>query len=204
MNRLMLISSRLGTVLIAVGLALLIVSLIPPAQTNSFTNSQVVAPNMFQQLGAGSSNPFTGMTNSNATFYFEFFSTLTPQEELNLPLKCNGTVEVYVLKIGAAEFFANVKNNAVTPFTAFIAENPDVVVWQGQIREGTVKYSPTEVINTTVIFANPSTNSIVIEYKGSVLSLLAPGDKVRTLAMYVVPVGVLLALPLGLQKRGYG
>lgn len=195
MKRLLFISSRLGSVLMAIGLGLFIVSLIPPAQINSFTNSQVVAPNTFQQLGVGSANPFTNMTNGNVPFYFEFFSTLTPQEELKLPLKCNGTVDVYVLKIGLVAFFANFQSNDVNAFTMFLAENPDVVGWQGQIYEGTVDYIPTEIINATVIFANPNSNSVFIDYKGSILSLLAPGDKVRNLAIYIIPIGVLLALP---------
>ncbi len=201
MKRLLFLFSRLGTVLIAIGLALLAVSLIPPAQINSFTNSQVVAPSTFQQLGAGSANPFINMTSGNSTFYFEFFSTLTPQEELKLPLKCNGTVDVYVLKVGSVVFFANFESNGVNALTAFLAENPDVVGWQGQISEGTVDYIPTEIINATVVFANSSSDSIFIDYKGSILSLLAPGDKVRTLAIYVIPAGILLALPMLTKLR---
>lgn len=195
MNRLLFISNRLGTVLMAIGLGLLIVSLIPPAQINSFTNSQIIAPSTFQQLGAGSANPFTNMTNGNSTFYFEFFSTLTPQEELKLPLKCNGTIDIYVLKVGSAAFFANFESNNADAVTAFLSENPEVVGWQGQISEGTVDYIPTEIINATVIFSNPSSNTVSIEYKGSILSLLAPGDKVRTIAIGIIPVGILLALP---------
>jgi hypothetical protein len=94
------------------------------------------------------------------------------------------------------EFLANFENNDVNALAAFLAENPEVIGWQGQIRDGTVEYIPTEVINATVIFANPSTNSAAIEYKGSILSLLAPGDKVRTLAICVIPMGILLTLPL--------
>lgn len=195
MNRLLFISNRLGTVLMAIGLGLLIVSLIPPAQINSFTNSQIIAPSTFQQLGAGSANPFTNMTSGNSTFYFEFFSTLTPQEELKLPLKCNGTIDIYVLKVGSAAFFANFESNNADAVTAFLSENPEVVGWQGQISEGTVDYIPTEIINATVIFSNPSSNTVSIEYKGSILSLLAPGDKVRTIAIGIIPVGILLALP---------
>jgi hypothetical protein len=179
----------------AIGLGLLIVSLIPPAQINSFTNSQIIAPSTFQQLGAGSANPFTNMTSGNSTFYFEFFSTLTPQEELKLPLKCNGTIDIYVLKVGSAAFFANFESNNADAVTAFLSENPEVVGWQGQISEGTVDYIPTEIINATVIFSNPSSNTVSIEYKGSILSLLAPGDKVRTIAIGIIPVGILLALP---------
>ncbi|XHH08196.1 MAG: hypothetical protein ACFCUE_11565 [Candidatus Bathyarchaeia archaeon] len=194
MKRFMDISSRIGTILIAVSLALLVVSLIPPAQLNSFTGSDKVAPQMFRQLGPG--NPFINVTNSNVTFNILFFSTLTPQQELNLPLKCNGTIDVYVLKVNLETFLANFQKNDVDAFTAFLVENPELVGWQGQIREGTVKYVPTEIINATVVFGNPSLDTIHIDYNGSILSLVASSDKVQTSAMYVFPLGVLFSLPL--------
>jgi hypothetical protein len=195
MKRLLHILGRLGTVLIAVSLGLLVVSLIPPAQINNFTGSQVVAPRTFQKFGPGPANPFTNLIGNNATFYSAFFSTLTPQQELKLPLKCNGTVDVYVLKVSLVDFLATFQSNDVDALTAFLAEHPEVVGWQGQISEGTVDYTPTEIINATVIFANPSSDNVFIDYKGSILSLLAPGYKVQALAMYIFPLGVLLSLP---------
>lgn len=200
MKRWLLVLGRVGTVLIAVGLALLLVSLIPSTTTSSFVGSHFVAPDTFEPLGVNS-GPFADM---NATFYSQFFSTLTPQQELKVDLECSGSIQVFLLKISMMDLMNNFSGteHTSTLFEEFLQANPEVISWQGEILEGVVDYIPTEVVNVTMVFSNPSSNKISIEYSGSILNLLAPAEKVRTLAMWVIPIGFVIAFPwfLGLRK----
>jgi hypothetical protein len=183
---------RAGTVLIAIGLALLLVSLIPPVQTSVLVSSQQVAPETFQPL---SYNPFGGSLG-NMSIYITAFSTLTPQQELNVTLTCNGTTNVYLLKMNLQTLYAHLSINSTASLDAFLEANPHVIGWQGEIQgEGTVDYVPTEIINATLIFSNPSSNSILVEYDGGILSLLAPASKAQTVALWTIPIGFVLALP---------
>ncbi len=191
MKRPIAVMSRVGTVLVAIGLALLLVSLIPPAQTTPFVSSQEVASETFQPL---SYNPF-GDSLGNTSFYVTVFSALSPQQELKVTLSCNGTINVYLLKMSTQTLYTYLSTNSVVLLDDFLNANPDVIGWQGTVRDGTVDYVPTEVINATLIFSNPSSNSILVEYDGSILSLLAPASKAQTAALGAIPIGLVLTLP---------
>ena len=199
MKRWLLVLGRGGTVLIAVGLALLLVSQIPSATMSNFMGSYFVAPDTFEPLGVNS-GPFADM---NITFYPQFFSTLTPQQELKVELNSSDSIQVFLLKISMMDLMDNFSGteHTVKLFEEFLQDNPDVIGWQGEILEGVVDYIPTEVINVTMIFSNPSSNNILIDYSGSILSLLAPTEKVRTLAIWAIPIGFVLALPWLLDLR---
>jgi hypothetical protein len=191
MKRPLALIGRVGTVLIAIGLALLLVSLIPPVQTHSFAGSQPIDPETFTPLGSTQFNDSLG----NASIYITPFSTLMPQQELKVKLTCNGTINVYLLKMNLQTLYAYLGNNSTASLDDFLKANPDAIGWQGEIREGTVDYVPTEIINATLIFSNPSSNSIFLEYDGGILSLLAPTTKAQTAAFWAVPIGFVLALP---------
>jgi len=188
----MILTSRAGTVLIAAGLALLLVSLIPPARTTSFGSADQVPPETFRPLGS-TAGPFV---NPNFTSYSRFFSVLTPQQELKLDFSCNGTVDVYLLKINLESFMNTMRNErSVASLETFLQSNPDVIGWQGEILDGTLDYIPTQIINATVLFSNPSQNTISVGYDGSVFSLIAPAEKVQTLGIFAIPIGFVLTLP---------
>lgn len=199
MKRWLIVLGRSGTVLVAIGLALILVSLIPPTTTRSFSSGSTIAPNSFQVLGRGA-GPFAGM---NGTFYSHFFSTLTPQQELIVEIECDGTIEVYLLKIGIMDLLDNFSgtDRNVSLLEEFLQVNPDLIGWQGEMIEGVVDYVPTEVIDATMIFSNPSPNRISIDYTGRILRLLAPTEKVKTLAIWTISIGFVLALPWILDIR---
>jgi hypothetical protein len=191
MNRSLIVIGRVGTVLVTIGLALLLVSLIPPIQLYSFGGSRPLNPETFEPLG---STPF-GESLGNASISAQPFSTLSPQQELKVTLTCNDTITIYLLKMSLETLSTHLTNSSVTLLNDFLEANPDVIGWQGEIREGTVDYVPTEIINATLVFSNPSSTGIDVEYDGSILSLLAPASKVQTLALGAIPIGFLLALP---------
>ena len=192
MKRQIALVVRAGTVLIAIGLALLLVSLIPPVQTQTFSGGHPIDPETFTPLGYTSFNNSLG----NTSMYISPFSTLSPQQELKVTLTCNDTMNVYLLKMDMQTLYTYLSNNSVTWLDAFLKANPETIGWQGEIQdEETVDYVPTEIINATLIFSNPSSNGIYVGYDGSILSLIAPASKAQTVALWAIPIGFLLALP---------
>lgn len=202
MKRQIVLLGRLGTVIVAIGLALLLVSLIPTYPGMTFANSEQVPPGTFQPLARV---PFDNLF-TNATFYFEYFTTLTPQQELNVKLTCNDTIDAYLLKMNSNTLFQALNSSSGNSHNATLLEdylraNPEEIAWQGQVAEGTVDYTPTAIINATLIFSNPSQNTILLQYDGKILNLLAPANKARTLAFGAIPIGFILALPWLIDLR---
>ncbi len=190
--------SRVGTVAVAVGLALLLVSFIPPARTSSFSSSVPVFPLTFRTM-----TPSLPPLPLNITV-FNPFSTLTPQQELKVDITCNGTLEVYLLKQDSIAFQNKIGNASnASLLNDYIQANPSIVGLEKQItQEGAIDYVPTEIVNATVVFSNPSQNIVSASWQGSVYSLLGPASKAQLLAEVLIPIGVILALPwfIGMAK----
>jgi hypothetical protein len=203
-KRQIILLGRLGTVIVAVGLALLLVSLIPPSGVMSFGSGGQLAPETFRPLGP---MPF-GNPSSNETFYFEYLTSLTPQQELKVNLTCNGTINVYLLNINSNTLFQALNSNStenqsqnVTLIEDYLNANPDVIAWEKQLSEGTVDYTPTTIINATLILSNPTQNTITVNYDGKILSIFVPAAKAQLLAFGAIPVGLILALPWLINLR---
>lgn len=195
MKRQIILLGRLGTVVVAIGIALLMVSLIPTYAGSTFSSTEPISPGRFQPLGAALGNPF-----SNSTIYFEYFTTLTPQQELKVQLSCNDTVDAYLLKINSNTLLQTLNSNSgdsrnATLLEDYLNAHPSIIAWQGKITQGAVDYTPTEIINATLIFSNPSQKTIFVQYDGKVLNLLAPANKTRTLSYEAIPVGLILTIP---------
>jgi len=197
-------ASRTGTVLVAVGLALLLVSVIPPGKSSTFGGSGPrIAPESFQTFGYFLP-PFANISFSNFSSAHPFLSTLTPQQKLEIDLTCNGTLDVYLLKKDNESFSSNFKNGrSVSALQDYLQKHPEIVGLHAKVNlTGKVEYSPTEVINATVILSNPSQNAVLIgEQEGSIFVLLGPSHKAQMVAAFVIPIGLVLALPLILTQR---
>ncbi|RLI44751.1 hypothetical protein DRO69_06680 [Candidatus Bathyarchaeota archaeon] len=185
MKRWKIFLGRGGTVLIAIGLALLLVSLIPSAQVGSFTVSGwIIFPKRFET---------------------SFEGVLTPQQGLQVTITANDTLTVYILEVRAYTLYEWINEHHpekemtfdfnVTNLEEFLETNPDKIGWQKEMREGKIEYVPTKVTNATLVFSNPSSNYIRVDYEGSMISLVAPGTKVRNLAQWTIPIGFVLTLP---------
>jgi hypothetical protein len=199
----LLLAGRTGTVLIAVGLALLLVSLIPPAKTSSSkSGGSYMASESFQPLRPKITPlaPFANYTFLNRPF----FTTLTPQQEWEIELTCNGTVNIYFIKTDQNSFLANFENGrGVSSLEDYLQTHPEMVGLQNEIdSKGKVSYIPTEVVNVTVILSNPSQNTISIARQAdSTYSRIGPSQKALTVASFLIPIGFGLALPLSLTQR---
>jgi hypothetical protein len=179
MKRWKTVLGRVGTVLIAISLALLLVSLIPQINLATSKGANPVSPKQ------------VSTTNSQV---------LSPQQEVQVAVTVEGTITVYLLEINVEFQFVNgtfeYRFNAAD-LQELLEEQPDRVIWEREVENGDYErsYTPTRVINATLVFYNPSSETVYVEYDVALKSSLAPGDKVRTIAYCAAPIGIILALP---------
>ena len=186
MKRWTVFLGRGGTVLMSIGFALLLVSLIPPAQLGSSSGGGGIGPKMFQTFS-------------------EY--VLTPQQGLEVTINASGTLTVYILEVSTQTLYDWISENYLeqeTPFfdynnitnlEEFLKANPDSIGSQKEMREGKIKHIPTKVTNATLVFSNPSSDPITVEYEASMTAIVAPGAKVQNLAQWTIPIGFVLAMP---------
>ena len=180
MKRWTTVLGRVGTVLIAISLALLLVSLIPQLQLSTAKGSMPIPPEQVQ-IAFHSQN-------------------LNPQQEVQVAVTVEGTLTVYLLEISIELQFANGTFDYgfnSTDLQEFLSEHPDRIIWEPEVENGDYKrsYTPTRVMNAAVVFYNPSSETAYVEYDIALESSLAPGDKVRTIVYFAAPIGLVLAIP---------
>ena len=182
MKRWIIALGRGGTVLIAISLALLLVSLIPQIQMSSSKGGGPLSPG-----------------GISIVFHQQ---NLNPQQELEVAVTVEGTLTVYLLELSMELEFSpdagfDYRFN-VTGLQQILQENRDLIIWEHEVENGDYKrsYTPTRVMNATVIAYNqPDSEIAYLEYNVALQSGLAPGDKVRTIAYFAAPIGVILAIP---------
>jgi hypothetical protein len=176
------ILGRGGTTLIAISLALLLVSLIPSIQMSSSEGSGRLPPGGIMIL-----------------FHQQ---NLNPQQELEVAVTVEGTLTVYLLELNIEFGFTPdagfVEMFNVTDLQQILQENRDLIIWEHEVENGDYKrnYTPTRVMNVTVILYNPSDSEAAdFDHSMSLQSGLAPRDKVRNIAYWAAPIGVILMIP---------
>jgi hypothetical protein len=183
------ILGRGGTTLIAMSLALLLVSIIPQPQLSATEGRTPLLPDQLSIVF----NP----------------GALTPQQELHLAFTVEGTLKVYLLEINVELQFVNDIFDYgfnltdfdygfnLTDLQELLEEQPDRIIWEREVEDGDYKrsYTPTRIMNTTVVFYNPSSEITLVEYNVALRSSLAPGEKVQNIAYCAAPIGIILAIP---------
>ena len=181
MKRWTTVLGRVGTVLIAISLALLLVSLIPQLQLGTTEGSMPISPEQVQ-IAFNSQN-------------------LNPQQEVQVAVTVEGTLKVYLLEVSVELQFVNGTfgyDFNLIDLQELLSDHPDQIIWEDQVENENYErnYFPTRVMNATVVFYNPSSSeTAIIEYDIALESSLAPGDKVQTIAYFAAPIGIILAIP---------
>jgi hypothetical protein len=177
MKRWMIFLGRGGTVLLSIGFALLLVSLIPPA-------------NITSSGGQG--------RLSTESFLIPFGRVLTPQQGLEVTITANDTITVYILEVSQEIIDAWIIEQpppGPPRLEDFLEENPDVIGSQKETREGKIDYIPTKVMDVTLALSNLSSEPVNFRFDYLITSVVAPGTKVRNLAQWTILVGFVLSLP---------
>jgi len=174
------ILGRGGTTLIAISLALLLVSIIPQ-------------PQMSRSEGYGPLSP----EQVQIAFHSQ---NLNPQQEVEVAVTVEGALKVYLLEMSVElQFVSGIFDYGfnLTDLQELLEEHPDRIIWEREVENGEYQrsYTPTRVMNATVVFYNPSSETAIVEYNVALKSSLAPGDKVRNIAYCTAPIGLILAIP---------
>ncbi len=178
MKRWITLLGRGGSVLVTIGLALLLVSLIPSAELATSAGSTAIPPKWVQS----------------------FIETiLTPQQGLRIAIIVDGTLDLYLLEVSSYALYQWVGNDFlnVTDLEEFLQANPDSIGWYKMVQNERIEheYIPTKITNATLVFANPSSEYVSVDYEVSKTSRIAPGTKVQYLAQWIIPIGFVLTLP---------
>jgi hypothetical protein len=178
MKRWIIFLGRGGTVLIAVGLALLLVSFIPSTQIATQGGKTAIPPKWVQP---------------------SFEQILTPQEGLQITVNTTGIINMYILEVSSQVLYQGVNDDFLnlTSLEKFLEANPNSIGWYTKINNETLKheYVPTKVTNSTLVFSNPSSEYVPVDFEASITSQIAPGTTVRNLAQWVIPIGFIFSLP---------
>ena len=184
MKRWPIILGRGGTVLLAIGIALLLVSLIPPIQLNNSSNTNVRSETWEAYPGLG---------------------VLTPLQTLQLNVAANGTLDVCLVVTAlptiiewiTSHHSESIDWSNVTYFDEFLHANPSLIVWQSEIHNGTIntEYTPDNTVNVTLAFSTHGSDSLSAIYSYTISNGLAPTTKVRNLSEFVIPVGAVFTIP---------
>jgi len=174
------ILGRGGTTLIAISLALLLVSLIPQIESSSGSGTDVIQPGEVKIMFSP--------------------GTITPQQEVHVSFTTEGTLSVYLLDIkvglqiinGTFDYGFN-----STDLQELLDNHPEQIKWEHEVVNTTYEqnYNPSKLMNATVVAYNQGTEMVMFDFDISLKSSLAPGDKVRTIAYFAAPIGVIMAVP---------
>jgi hypothetical protein len=185
MKRLTVLLGRSGTTVLALGLALFLVSLIPSTPTGSYS-------------GHVSANGKAWQTLDGDTI-------LTPQQTLHVTVTTNGTLNVYILEVTVQTIYEwilehhseSIDPSNITYFDEYLDSNPGLIAWQGQTQDGNIdaEYVPTKIVNATSAVSNHSPDAASTDYTWSLLRNVAPFSRVRILSEITIPTGVVLTLP---------
>lgn len=191
---------RIGTVLLMVGLALALVSLIPPA--------------------TGGSTSITSGPISPEKYRIAHWSTYTPQTGLRISVESNNSVYVYLLSVSRlqienwtrtwveetfpdldeVQIFSAMHN--VTVLDEVLQIHSDIILWRSaSSKELSYDFFPSNVLNVTAIVVNPSPYLAETESEITGITVLAPRERVIVPAQWLIPIGVVLAIPWLILSR---
>jgi len=208
---------RTGTVILMVGLALVLVSLPPPASPSQSSHAGSMSPEEYRIHHSGVYRPQTGF---------------------QISVESTGNVRVYLLGVSPLEFdnwktqvreaYPDLDDMLIDSFVVplvFVREaypdldvpqiwdimdivwnvsvldkglqtNPEIVLWKSPPSSTlSHEFLPADVLYITVIVANPSTGTVEVETKIRDLTVLAPKERVFLPALLLISIGIALAIP---------
>ncbi len=178
MRREVLLLSRAGTVLIAIDLALLLVSVLPSSGPLTYTWSVPVGPEMFQPVYP--------------------IQVVTPQESLRVNVTVQGTLDVFLLQLNVDSLAKGTTNSSAQSLQSLLQANPQTRIFSQRATNQSLvlpDYVPSEVANVTLVLSNPTKISAKSVDSFALSESLAPEARVRTLAGWTTPFGFVTTLP---------
>ncbi len=169
---------RAGTVLIAIDLALLLVSILPSSQPLTYTWNVPVGPEMFQSVYP--------------------IQIVTPQQSLRVNVTIQGTMDVFLLQLNLNTLVTETTNSSARSLQSFLQGNPQTRIFSQRATNQSLvlpDYVPSEVTNVTLVLSNPTLSAAKSVDSFALSESLAPEARVRTLAGWTTPIGIIIILP---------
>jgi len=191
-KRWIILLGRGGTVLMVAGLALLLLSLIPPrtVENTDFEQTLNLQPKTF-------------------TFELSYFLTFPadPQHGFYVNAEANRSVIAYLLNVGReyvqqwiTSQFTDIQpspsfNGSI--LEEFLSNHQASVIWQENVddKEVELQYAPTRLTNITLIFSNQNLEVAKVKYSGKLLNFIVPSERALRPAEVAIPVGFILSVP---------
>jgi hypothetical protein len=180
----MLLTARIGIILLMVSAALYLVSLIPPSNArNSWEGPQTLSPQ---------------------TFDINYASTpevLNPLTAIQITAQTNGTLN---FKIFSLDYYTVIRTlNTSLPsqniqiLDTFTATYSSYLVRDFNITRGKVfiEYVPPKVENATVMVTNPTSAAVSWSYEDKIVNVIASHDRIFLALTITAPLGVALTVP---------
>jgi len=208
---------RTGTVILMVGLALVLVSLLPPTSQSKSSHAGSMSPKEYE---------------------IEHSGVYTPQTGFQISVESTDNVRVYILGVSPLEFdnwktrvreaYPDLDDMLLDSFVVpliFVREaypdldvpqiwdimdimlnvavldkglqtHPEIVLWKSPPSSTlSHEFFPADVLTITVIVANPSTGNVTVETEIRDLTVLAPKERVILPALLLISIGIALAIP---------
>ena len=169
MRRLNVALGRIGTALLALCLALAILTLIPPAKLG------------FSTKGKTTLKPRTYMSIGNSL-------NLNPQILLKIKLNTNATIKFYIINLPRIE----TELGNLTQFNKFMEENSDKVLLEETIgEENVVEYTPEGIVTVSFILLNENPHEVEATYEIEPFASIAPTVRIIPVITYLSPLGAI-------------
>jgi hypothetical protein len=208
---------RTGTVILMVGLALVLVSLLPPTSQSEHSSSGSMSPEEYEIELSRVYRPQTGFqisveSTDNVLVYIlgvsplEFDNWETRVREAypdvdDIFIDFNVVPLIFVKEaypdLDVPQFWdvIDIMRN-VAVLDKGLQTHPEIVLWQSPSSTALSReFFPTEDLYITVVVANPSPDRVEVETKIRDLTVLAPKERVILPALLLISIGIALAIP---------
>jgi hypothetical protein len=208
---------RTGTVILMVGLALVLVSLPPPASPSQSSGSGSMWPEEYKVEQSGVYRPQTGFqismeSTGNVSVYLlgvgllEFDNWKTQVREAYPDLDYMLSDLFVVPLIFVKEAYPDLDDPQIEDMMDImwnlavldkgLQTHPEIVLWESPLSSTlSHEFLPADALYITVIVANPSPDRVEVETKISDLTVLAPKERVIVPALLLISIGIALAIP---------
>jgi len=186
LKRWITLAARIGTVFIAISLALCLVSLIPIGTVNEEKNELTLLPETFA---------------IHYTVPYLYF--LNPQIGVWMTLESNGTLNLKLFNL----HYNNVSdwlyqhspthNWTTTLLEEFTTAHSAYLTLEQSVLNGTTifEYVPPKMENATVILSNPTSAVVHLSYENKTIKVVASPGRVFLALIITAPLGILFTVP---------
>ncbi|MEM2102034.1 MAG: hypothetical protein QXM22_00800 [Candidatus Bathyarchaeia archaeon] len=186
MKRWITVAGRVGMVLVALSLALYLVSLIPQGV-----------------VGLSEKNEVTLKAQTFEIIYTSYRIPLNPQVGVRIRTSTNGTLQVKAFDLNITKVFewlgehSPARNWTVTLLGEFVASHAEFLVKEQEIPAGntTFIYIPSKFENSTIIFSNPTLTTVKLSYENDTITVIAEPERIILALIITTPLGVALSTP---------